>query len=98
LPSGRNIQKRPGEAMWGVDPSEGFYLALSEVQTAALKQDAQNRALIEIKKVEDRAPPALTPKEIKDQHADPQLAAALRSIVGRVTGGQFLQVGSAGSM
>jgi carboxyl-terminal processing protease len=98
LPSGRNIQKRPGEAMWGVDPSEGFYLALSEVQTAALKQDAQNRALIEIKTVEDRAPSALTPKEIKDQHADPQLAAALRSVVGRVTGGQFLQVGSAGSM
>jgi carboxyl-terminal processing protease len=98
LPSGRNIQKRPGEAMWGVDPSEGFYLALSEAQTAALKQNAQNRALVEIKKVEDRAPLALTAKEIKDQHADPQLAAALRSIVGRVTGGQFLQVGSAGSM
>jgi len=84
--------------MWGVDPSEGSYMPLNEVQTAALTLDAQNRALIEIKKVEEKAPPALTPKAIKDQHADPQLAAALRSIVGRVTGGQFLQVGSAGSM
>jgi carboxyl-terminal processing protease len=91
LPSGRNIQKRPGQPTWGVDPSSGFYLPLTPAQTAGLRQDADKRAILEPKK--DLAVPRLTPQRIEADHADPQLAAALRSMTARLTGGEFLKVG-----
>jgi carboxyl-terminal processing protease len=94
LPSGRNIQKRPGEKTWGVDPSDGFYFPLTAGQAEALRKDAQKRALLGLKEDElPKAPARLTPKIIEEQHADPQLAAALRAMVARVTGGEFLKVG-----
>jgi carboxyl-terminal processing protease len=94
LPNGRNIQKRPGEKTWGVDPSDGFYFPLSAAQTEALRKDAQKRALLGLKEDEQpKVPARLTPKVIEEQHADPQLAAALRSMVARITGGEFLKVG-----
>jgi carboxyl-terminal processing protease len=94
LPSGRNIQKRPGEKTWGVDPSDGFYLPLTAGQTEALRKDTQKRSLLGLKEDElPKAPARLTPKIIEEQHADPQLAAALRAMVARITGGEFLKVG-----
>jgi carboxyl-terminal processing protease len=94
LPNGRNIQKRPGAKIWGVDPSDGFYLPLSGPQTDALLNDAHKRAVLGLGK-EDRPkePKRLTAKVIEEQHADPQLAAALRSMTARLTGGDFLKVG-----
>jgi carboxyl-terminal processing protease len=92
LPSGRNIQKRPGEKTWGVDPTSGFYVPLSSAQTEALRRDAQQRSLLDVKKDSPKSPP-LTPKTIEENHADPQLAAALRSMTARLTGGEYLKVG-----
>jgi hypothetical protein len=92
LPSGRNIQKRPHDKGWGVDPTSGFYFPLSAAQTDALRRDAQKRALLDPKKDASKGP-ALTPKVIEENHADPQLAAALRSMTARLTGGEFLKVG-----
>ncbi len=94
LPSGRNIQKRPGEKTWGVDPSDGFYVPLTAVQNDALLKDASRRALVGLAKDEMPAPQTrLTPKLIEETHADPQLAAALRTMVARITGGEFIKVG-----
>jgi carboxyl-terminal processing protease len=94
LPSGRNIQKRPGKKSWGVDPSDGFYIPLSGPQTEALQKDAWKRALLGLQQ-EDRPKGAgrLTAKIIEEQHADPQLAAALRTMVAKLTGGEFIKVG-----
>jgi carboxyl-terminal processing protease len=93
LPGGRNIQKRPGAKTWGVDPSDGFYLPVTSAQAEALRQDAQKRALLELKTEGGPKRPPLTPKMIEENHADPQLAAALRSMTARLTGGEFLKVG-----
>jgi carboxyl-terminal processing protease len=94
LPSGRNIQKRPGEKIWGVDPSDGFYIPLTATQTEAMLKDAKKRALVGLAKDEQPPIPArLTPKMIEEQYADPQLAAALRSMVAKITGGEFIKVG-----
>jgi carboxyl-terminal processing protease len=98
LPSGRNIQKRPGEKTWGVDPTDGFYFPVTAAQAEAQRDDAQKRSLLEPKA---EAPPRnlrLTPKVIEEKHADPQLAAALRSLVARITGGEFLKVGGNNDM
>lgn len=93
LPSGRNIQKRPGEKTWGIDPSNGFYYPITAGQAQALSKDFENRSVIDPNRDKGSETP-LSPKEIQDKHADPQLAAALRSMVARITGGEFLQVGS----
>lgn len=93
LPSGRNIQKRPGEKTWGVDPSDGFYVPLSAAQIEALRAGAQKRALLGLHQDELPKIQRLTPKIVAEKHADPQLAAALRSMVARITGGEFLKVG-----
>jgi hypothetical protein len=37
----------------------------------------------------------LTPKILEEQYADPQLAAAQRTLVAKLTGGEFLKVGQA---
>lgn len=94
LPSGRNIQKKPGEKNWGVDPKDGYFVLLSQAQTDALKQDHTRRGLVGFKK--DEAPKfaeRLTPKLLETEHHDPQLAAALKTLTARLTGGEFVPVG-----
>jgi carboxyl-terminal processing protease len=94
LPSGRNIQKRPGAKSWGVDPNDGFYIPLTRGQAEALYVDQEKRAIVGLTKDERPGFPArLTPKIIDERHADPQLAAALRTLVARLTGGEFIKVG-----
>jgi carboxyl-terminal processing protease len=94
LPSGRNIQRRPGERIWGVDPNDGFYVPLSVAQTEALRKDARQRVLVGLTKEElPKAAERLSPRIIEENHADPQLAAALRTMVARITGGEFVKVG-----
>jgi carboxyl-terminal processing protease len=94
LPGGRNIQKRPGEKSWGVDPNDGFNIPLTGSQTDALLNNQHQRALLYVNK-EDRSPnnARLSPKLLQEVHADPQLAAALRTMVARLTGGEFIKVG-----
>ena len=94
LPSGRNIQKRPGDKTWGVDPTDGYYVPLSSAQTDALAKNRLDRSLLGLKKEEQPPGPArITPKTLEEHFADPQLAAALRTMVARLTGGEFLPVG-----
>ena len=94
LPSGRSIQKRPGEKSWGVDPNDGFYVPLTPAQADALNKDARMRALVNPQREQQpQAPAVLTPKIIEETHADPQLAAALRSMIACVTTGTFAKVG-----
>jgi carboxyl-terminal processing protease len=99
LPSGRNIQKRPGAKTWGVDPTDGYYLPLTKEQTEALQKDAVRRSLLGLKKDErPRLGEPLTPRVIAEDHADPQLGAALRTMVARLTGGEFVKVGKSNAL
>jgi carboxyl-terminal processing protease len=94
LPSGRNIQKRPGEKTWGVDPSDGFYFPITAAQTDVMRKRGQQRTLLGLKKDElPNIPTRITPKFIEEDQSDLQLGAALRSMVARITGGEFLKVG-----
>lgn len=94
LPSGRNIQKRPGEISWGVNPTDGYYLPLTKAQSDALKKGMMEWAVLGFAKDEQPPPPGrITPKLLEDKFADPQLAGALRTLVARLTGGEFLKVG-----
>src|SRR5262249_410020 len=94
LPSGRNIQKRPGEKAWGVDPTDGYYVPLTPAQAEALKTNRDQRGVLGLAKDEQPAVPTrATPKALAERYADPQLAGALRTMVARLTGGEFIKVG-----
>jgi len=99
LPSGRNIQKRPGDMSWGVNPTEGYYLPLTKAQTDALKKGMMDRAVLGYAKDEQPPPPGrITPKLLEENFADSQLAAAQRTLVARLTGGEFLKVGQSSAL
>jgi carboxyl-terminal processing protease len=94
LPSGRNIQKRPGAKTWGVDPTDGAYVPLTGPQLAALQKGMLERTKVGFKKGEGpRVPDKLTPKAIAEELADPQLAAGLEAMTAKLTGGEFSRVG-----
>jgi carboxyl-terminal processing protease len=97
LPSGRTLHKRPGAKVWGVDPTEGDYLPLTPAQDEALRAVAARRAALGLKP-NDRPnwTVPVTPRVLEEEHADPQLAAALRTMVARLTGGEFIKVGRPG--
>jgi carboxyl-terminal processing protease len=99
LPSGRSTQKKPGEKTWGVDPSDGFYLPLTKAQSDALQKSQMARATLGHAKG-DRPEPAerLTPRLLEERYADPQLAAAQRTLVAKLTGGEFIKVGQSAAL
>jgi carboxyl-terminal processing protease len=98
LPSGRNIQKRPGATRWGVDPDPGYELPLGERKTEAVQEGMRRRFVLVLKKEGGPGPAAgVTPQALATRYADPQLAAALRTMVARLTGGEFVPVGRAES-
>jgi carboxyl-terminal processing protease len=98
LPGGRNLHKRPGEKVWGVDPTEGDYLPLTAEQAEALHKQAARRRLVGLEKGEGpKWTEPVTPAVLEKEHADPQLAAALRLMVARLTGGEFIKVGRPGA-
>jgi carboxyl-terminal processing protease len=90
LPSGRNIQKRPGEKIWGVDPDDGYYVPLDERQGEALQKSQQERGLLGGKPAEA---PKVTPAVVRERYADPQLAAGLETLTAKLTDGAFVKVG-----
>ncbi|MCI0641036.1 MAG: S41 family peptidase [Gemmataceae bacterium] len=94
LPSGRNIQKRPGEADWGVDPDDGYYVPLSKAQMEALDKKTKERTYLGWKKEDQPKHPArLTAKAAEETYGDPQLAAALRTLTAKLNDGAFVKVG-----
>jgi carboxyl-terminal processing protease len=98
LPSGRLIQRTPGATAWGVDPSEGFFVPISE---------GERRANFLIRRVIEGVRPAASPlpdgaaprlnfadsEWIKRDFSDPQLAAALKALQIKLDSGQWVATG-----
>jgi carboxyl-terminal processing protease len=90
-PNGRSLQKRPGAKTWGVDPDDGFFTPLDAKQMERWRDKALERDVVGAR---DRpAPKKLTPAVIAEDYADPQLGAALRSMLARLKDGRFEKVG-----
>jgi carboxyl-terminal processing protease len=94
LPGGRTIHRREGAEEWGVDPKDGFYVPMTPEET---------RAMIRTRRQSDVLKPgnghngeAVTSQWVRDKLADPQLAAALDAVVGRLDTGDWPKVGQSG--
>lgn len=94
LPSGRNIHRRPDAERWGVDPDEGFYVPMTAQQTEAMLRIRREGDVL--RQVEDDASPAVTAEWAEQELADPQLAAALRALLGRLETDHWPVVGETG--
>ena len=93
LPSGRNLQRIPGEKTWGVDPTDGDYVPLDAKQTEALLEAMRGREILGGKDGAANNDLKVTPATLAKDFADPQLAAALQTLTARLTKGEFTKVG-----
>ena len=99
LPSGRNIHRRPilGEDEdvkkdWGVDPTEGDYVPMAREEVLAMLEARRDRDVIKLV-AEAAASGIIDPAWVNENLKDPQLAAALTAIKGKLETGEFPQVG-----
>jgi carboxyl-terminal processing protease len=90
LPGGANIDKREGKPKWGVDPSDGYYVPVDSRTLRTLIQKRLERARVG---VTEPAAERITPDWLENNQADPQLAAALKTLIARTTRGAFEKVG-----
>ena len=89
LPSGRIIQRTDDATVWGVDPTPGYFLPLTDEQTVAMLTARRTQEIIAHR---DQAAPTTT-DEILDRLADPQLTAAWRVLRHRAQTGVMEPVG-----
>jgi carboxyl-terminal processing protease len=93
LPNGRNIDRNGGAATWGINPNEGYFVPLDQAQTKAVLERRQAQEVIGGTASDSVTPPAnVTSQWIVEELADPQLAAALKTLEARLTTGQFEKV------
>lgn len=88
-PHGRNIDRMPGKATWGIDADEGYFVAVPVDQRKQLqKQFGTSSALNQPRKRVD----AITPETLRNV-GDTQLAAALQAVQAKLKTGSFVNVG-----
>lgn len=94
LPSGRCIQRTDDSPVWGVDPTDGFYVPMTDEElTASLRIRADEDVI--------RAASAASPEEggwadpewILEHLKDKQLAAAVRAVQGKIDTGEWTPTG-----
>ena len=89
LPRGEDIDKRDGKADWGVDPTDGYYVPVDGRTLEALIRKRMERDRLGAA----AEAPKVTPESIDRDEADPQLSAALKTLIARTTRGEFVKVG-----
>jgi carboxyl-terminal processing protease len=91
-PSGRSIDRRPGEKVWGVDPSEGYFVPMTHEASEQLRARRRQRDILSGEASDVSAESGtITPDAIAK--SDPQLSAALRTLVAKIVSGEFEKVG-----
>ncbi len=96
LPNGRNIHRRKDSEVWGVDPDEGFYVAMTPEQVKKMIEVRRESDILRAREANDE-PINLTAEWIETELADPQLAAGLRALEGKLTDGDWPVVGQGGT-
>lgn len=89
LPSGRLLHRRDDSAVWGVDPTPGYYLSMTNEQRIEMLNARRNNEVIH--KIE--TPELTDTAEILDALDDVQLTAAVGVLNHRINTGEFEPVG-----
>lgn len=94
LPSGRNLHRREEATEWGVDPNDGFYVPMSHEQIRRMNELRREGDVVRQRRQAEEES-RVTPQFIREELSDPQLAAALEAMLGRLETGEFPRVGEA---
>lgn len=99
LPSGRSIHRQDDSAVWGVDPSEGFYVPLTEEEEIEILLARREQEVIRVVPLGGGVLDVSTPDLVKKELKDVQLAAALQTLQAKVDapGSEWVKTGQAGS-
>lgn len=89
LPSGRLLHRKDDSTMWGVDPTDGYYLSMTTVERAAMLTARRDNEVIH---KTDNAELTVT-SEIIEALDDVQLTAAVAVMANRIQTGEFAPVG-----
>jgi carboxyl-terminal processing protease len=92
LPSGCCIQRDENSVEWGVDPTPGFYVPMSDEQTIAMLKVRRDQDAIRSAKSREGEKWS-DPEWIVDRLKDLQLAAALRAVQQRIDKGTWAPTG-----
>jgi carboxyl-terminal processing protease len=87
-PSGQSLHRAADSKTWGVDPHDGYFVPLTTEQRAARQKNLLPRETGSLK-----LPPSVSPEFLEKELADPQLAAALRSLSAKLKTGEFAKTG-----
>lgn len=89
LPSGRSIQRTDDSVEWGVDPTVGFYIPLSDEETREVIRRRQEEDIIREQTEEDNGLRFDDPAWIRETMKDLQLAAAVEAMQVRLGTGRW---------
>ena len=94
LPSGRNIHRKEDAEVWGVDPTDGYYVSMTNAQMRKMNEIRRDRGIIHVDNGGNGSGPETISAEWLDEELnDLQLAAAYRAMVARIDEGEFAAVG-----
>jgi carboxyl-terminal processing protease len=96
LPNGRNIHRRENSDTWGVDPADGYYVLMAPSEIKKMVEVRRDSDVLR-KDNGEQDVSSVTPEWIKKNLADPQLAAGLKAVQGKLRTGDWPKVGESGA-
>ncbi len=93
LPSGRLLHRRDDSAIWGVDPTPGYFLPMSNEETAAMLIARREQEVLSKNDPEFVAVNTADLDAVLERLEDPQLKAAVAVMAHRIESGVFEPVG-----
>ncbi len=97
LPSGRSISRKDDSPTWGVDPSEGFYVPMSDPELIAMLEVRRKQEILrgstEKADASARSENWTNTDWVLDTLKDKQLTAAVRAMQGKIDSGNWTPTG-----
>ena len=92
LPNGEKIHRTPKSESWGVNPHDGFVVAMNGEQITQMHELRRKGDILRKQSNGDNGD-KITPDWVEQEMADPQLAAGLRALIGKIESGDWPKVG-----
>ncbi|MFO0787670.1 MAG: S41 family peptidase [Phycisphaerales bacterium] len=96
LPSGRSITRKDTSAEWGVNPSKGFFVPMTDKELIDMYRVRRDLEIIKGGSGKTAEEDWSNPEWILSFLKDPQLSAAVKAVQGKIDGGSWASTGKEG--